>query len=177
MESLLPPGHTEPLPPDFPVLVSRPSRAISVVRKTGPSAKRAETQGEEAAARREKLYKKWSVYYDNLPEFKKHMYLRPEPYALPHPIHKPRFLRQLWLQMRRIVHVGRRNAFSKLVDTVLIVIVAVGISALEGPAVVTFDIDPAVPNKVLMSNNATLLEENFRVLFQFALEPMEAIIK
>jgi hypothetical protein len=135
-----------------------------------------ETQGEEAAVRREKLYEKWSDHYDNLPEFKKRMYLPPEPYALPQPIHKPRFLRQLWLQMRRIVHVGCRNAFCKVVDTVLIVVVALLVSAIEGPPVVTRDINPNVPNEVLLSGDPDLLELHFPMLFRYATSPIGTIM-
>jgi ABC-type multidrug transport system ATPase subunit len=135
----------------------------------GPSSNKVEQEFEEAKIRREMLYESWSTHFDKLPGEDRARYSAPKPYALPEPVKRSSFLKQLTFQLRRNVLVTRRNSFSKLLDTFLIVGAVVLISAFEGVVEVTASSQPDVSFDALVSGDPLELAEQLPELFLYAI--------
>lgn len=134
----------------------------------GDSGNRADNAFEEAKVRRAFLYQHWVDHFKSLDETALDGYRAPVPYALPGSVKKPTFWTQLWAQLERNWIVFKRNAFSKLVDTFLIVGSVILISLFEGITEVTVEQDPNVQFGNLISGNPQDLVIKFPNLFKYA---------
>jgi hypothetical protein len=134
----------------------------------GDSGSRADNSFEEAKVRRAFLYQHWLDHFQSLDEAALDGYRAPVPYALPGSVQKPTFWTQLWAQLERNWIVFKRNAFSKLVDTFLIVGSVILISLFQGITQVTVEEDPNVQFGNLISGNPQDLVKEFPNLFRYA---------
>jgi len=135
---------------------------------------------ETQALRREHLNKAWIEYFDkknkNISKRSRKMfYSKPPATELPPIVEKPGFLEQLWFQLDRALLVGRRNAFSKLVDTLIIVSVGIIISIMQSTTILSIDADPSgIRFKYLVTEDPALIlsDDNdnfFEQLFAYAM--------
>ena len=132
------------------------------------------------ADRRDQLNKAWIAYFDKkskkISKKSRQMYYnKPEPTDLPPSILKPTFFNQLAVQLDRAIKVGRRNAFYKSVDAIVIVLVGVVISMMQGVTVLSVDADPqGIRLKYLVTEDPALVlaEDNdnfFEQVFGYAM--------
>lgn len=99
------------------------------------------TDAEKEAARRQKLYDSWRRYFRNLSKKKRSLYRAPKAFDLPSEVDKPAFLSQCGYQIHRLVLLGYRNWYAKLLDTTIIVGAVILVSVLDGVVKPTDDAD------------------------------------
>ena len=145
------------------------------LRETGPSGNKFQKAFEEAKRRREVLYRSWNEHFKNLSEAERERYEAPPPSPLPASATKPSFWKQLQIQLRRTVVVWRRNAFSKIIDTSLIVGAVILTTAFEGVVEVTRGDAPGVPFDALVSTDPRDLVLQFGSIFEYAIRPSRSI--
>lgn len=132
---------------------AQPNKRMSVIAMEakmevgGAASNMQDDEYETQAKRRDDLNKAWTEYFDKknkqiTKKSRQMYYTKPEETALPPDIVKPTFFHQLWVQLHRALQVGRRNAFYKFVDTIIIVMVGILISIMQGPTTLSIDADP-----------------------------------
>ena len=135
---------------------------------------------ETQAVRREHLNKAWIEYFDKknkqiTKKSRQMYYTKPEATDLPASISKPRFLDQLGVQLDRAIKVGQRNAFYKFVDAIIIVMVGILISMMQGVTTLSIDADPqGIRLEYLVTEDPSLIlsEDNdnfFEQVFAYAM--------
>lgn len=141
-----------------------------------PASTMADDEYTMQADRRDQLNKAWIEYFDKkskkiTKKSRQMYYSKPEATDLPPSILKPTFGKQLTVQLDRAIKVGQRNAFYKFVDAIIIVMVGILISMMQGVTVLSIDADPQGirleylvtedPSLVLSEDNDNFFEQVF----------------
>lgn len=135
------------------------------------------------ADRRKNLYDCWSRHFRKLSKKKRSLYKAPKPFDLPTKVNKPSFMKQLGYQITRLVLLGYRNWYSKLLDTTIIVGAVILVSALDGVVEPTKNADMndldyyaiAEPSGTVREAGEAMLRE-FPKLFQYALRGNGSVV-
>jgi ABC-type multidrug transport system ATPase subunit len=126
---------------------------------------------EEAKERRAWLCEEWTKYFDRLSPEENSIYEPPQEYDLPFSIEEPSFGTQFRFQFRRAILVAWRNRFSKIIDSTIIVIAVIVITALDGVTDVSYDNDPEISYHVMVRPLEEDLPSIFQQLFNYSLIP------
>jgi ABC-type multidrug transport system ATPase subunit len=126
---------------------------------------------EEAKERRAWLCEEWTKYFTRLSTGEKLIYEPPEVYELPFSIEEPSFGTQFRFQFRRALLVAWRNRFSKIIDSTIIVVAVIVITALDGVTTTSYDNDPDIPYSVMVRPLEEDLPTIFEQLFSYSLIP------
>ena len=141
-----------------------------------PASTMADDEYTMQADRRDQLNKAWIAYFDKkskriTKKSRQMYYSKPEATDLPPSILKPTFGKQLAVQLDRAIKVGQRNAFYKFVDAIIIVMVGILISMMQGVTVLSINADPQGirleylvtedPSLVLSEDNDNFFEQVF----------------
>ena len=117
------------------------------------------------------MYEKWNDYFEGLDEKDKIIYNVPPESKLPEVQKKPSFLFQVWAQTVRAGLVAWRNAFSKFIDTLILVVATIIITLTDGVPVMTRGRDPNIKFDDLVSPNEENILNTFKELFLYAAVP------
>ena len=138
--------------------------------------------GEQEKARREMLYKHWREHFEKLSTRKRGIYDAPKPFDLPAPKTRPSFWKQIAYQLQRHLILWKRNWYTKLLDTSIIIGAVILISLLDGIVEPTEGADMndlkyysvAEPSGTALDAATALLKE-FPTLFRYALKGNQTI--
>eukprot|EP00980_Cylindrotheca_fusiformis_P018929 scaffold6322_cov59-Cylindrotheca_fusiformis.AAC.25 len=134
---------------------------------TGFAVGKVEEAIEDASLRREWLFQKWKRHFSETAMEQAKLSDIQEA-RLPEITTKPSFLSQLAHQLERAALVSKRNAVSKLFDTVVLLVAATVISVVSGLPKITDGKDPSIPFETIAAPTEDGLHRMVVQLFRYA---------
>jgi ABC-type multidrug transport system ATPase subunit len=146
---------------------------------TGSKTKPFDIVSEQAKATCELLHDNWTKHVKELSKKKRAKYQPPSAFGLPRSKERPPFVDQLFHHLRRLLILTERNWLARFIDTTIVVVIVILVTAMDGAAEPTREVDMHGLNYERLSDpsrvESLLLE--FPTLFSYAISGIERDIE